>query len=443
MEGSSRGLILRQTERPLKGTIEIPGGKHAFAHSLAIVAMSDSGQIEGVPRIADAHALLDCIKLIYDRVELNESGKLALGEPANHGTVVLEQNTLGRSRNYYCLLPALLNRCETLILEGSPTGCRFQERPDEWYFQMLSAFGVSVVRDDANRVSLSWKVRRRCAIHLPFPSVTASVIALAASVASRQGTTLSGISLEPSVLDMIGLLRQGGSSVELEGRTAHIDSLGPPSRLDTVLRPDQETAVTLSCAAAIAGGDIVMTARRPFELARFQMLASEMGLDVEETGPELRVRVAANEPLLSVNFVAAPAPQVSSDWIPTLVLALAAGSTGISQVIDTMFVDRLNFLQQLAPLGLDTVEVRRVMHQQRYAALAKIAGRGRLKLRGGTIGGLRDLRGSAAVVLASLLADGPIVMTDNWHLQRGYEDLPRSLSDLGGLTYDYTDEQFR
>lgn len=431
-----RGLVLKRTELPLGGAIEIPGGKHAFAHSLAVIAMSDGGRIEGVPRISDVYALLDCLKLVYGQVDLNKSGQLRFGAPFSRDSLILEQSVLSRSRNHYCLLPALLNRCETLILDGSPMGCRFQERPDEWYFQMLSAFGVSVVRDDFRRVKLSWAARKRCIVHLPFPSVTATVIALAASVASRQRTTLSGISLEPSVLDMVDLIRKGGASIELRGRTAHVDSLGPSSYLDAVLRPDQETAVTLSCAVAIAGGDVKMTARRPFELARFQTISNKMGLDIEEAGLEIRVRTDSDKPLRPINIVAGPAPLASSDWVPTVVLALAARSIGISQIVDTMFADRLNFLRPLSALGLDTVSVRQVKYRQRYSALVKVSGRGRIKLHGGRIDQPSDLRGSAAFVLASLLADGPIILADDWHLRRGYEDLPRSLSRLGGLTYE-------
>jgi UDP-N-acetylglucosamine 1-carboxyvinyltransferase len=165
-----------------------------------------------------------------------------------------------------------------------------------------------------------------------------------------------------------------------------------------------------------------------------------MGVGMEETGSELRVHAEIGTPLQPINVVAGPAPQVSSDWIPTLVMALATHSTGTSHALDTMFADRLDFLQILIPLGLDTVDVHRVKYERRKSVLAKIVGRDRVTLLGGRVGRLHDLRGSAAVVLAGLLAENPIVLEDDVHLRRGYEDLPRSLNQLGGLAYDYGGE---
>ncbi|MFI5695416.1 hypothetical protein ACIA58_26420 [Kribbella sp. NPDC051586] len=432
-----RGLVVARTGRSLKGPVHVSGSKHAFAHTLAVAAMCEGAEIEGVPRNRDADALLDCVRLIFEIVELSGSGTLTLASPKRHGTLDLSAELLNRSRNLYCLLPALLNRSRVVRLSGRPKGCDFEARPDEWYFQALTSFGASVEHDAIGGVRLSWPRRRPGNVALPFPSVTTSIIGLAAALGCYGSTTLSGVALEPSVRDAFALLSQMGTNLELHNRSVVIHSSGPPETLSTVLRPDQEVAVTLLSAVAIAGGNVRLIGRRPFELERFRPVAHQIGLRLTEEDCTVTAVADVAEPLHAVEIVAGPNPMFASDWIPPVVLALAAKPIGHSRVIDTLFPDRLRFLEPLRRLGLKSVSSKQVIHHGRKAALAEVHGSDPPVLNGGTIGTPTDLRGAACLVLASLITTSAIVISDDTHLRRGYEDLPKTLEELGCVTYEY------
>ncbi|MBN9128061.1 MAG: hypothetical protein J0I04_00185 [Paenarthrobacter ureafaciens] len=432
------GIRLCHDGTPLHGTVRLDGAKHSLAHVLAGAAVHNRGQLTNVANNIDSDALIEGLRQIFTEVVFDaRTGRLRFDTPRRSGTVRFKSELLARSRSLFCLVPAALHHVGQVILDGQPSGCDIGARPSGWYQDALERFGVRSERVGTS-TRYEWEDRHPAKIEFKYPSMTGSVMALAMASTLQDPSDLTGLSVEPSFEEQIEAAEQTGTYVcrSADGSRLRV-ARGEASSTNWAIGADRIHAVTLLTAGLLTYGDVTVTFGRDLRIPRFIKFCERLGCDVEGDAHSLRVAHPLTRPLASVSdFKVGSEPLFSSDWAPFAALLLATRANGTSSIVDDVFVGRFQFTGLLSEAGLNNVTVKRQQIGGREAAYAKIVGNQRLQLRSTRIERCPDIRGSAAIVLASLIADGPITLVDDFHLRRGYRNLPDQLAQLGLKKYE-------
>lgn len=423
-------LTLSHDGQSIEGVVKLSGGKHGFSHDIPVAALANKGVLYNVPNIIDATTLIEALRFIFEQVNYDaQTYTLEFSSPLSPRRIELSSELLSKSRSLFGFMPAILSHGHTLVMEGLPAGCDMGDRPNAWYFETLEKFGVEI---DASpeEMLLTWKNRRPADIKFEYPTMTGTVIAIAAASAVNGVSTLSNASIEPSCIEELDCARSMG--VEIEGFLPEIKISGKetlPSVEWHVLH-DRVHACTYITAALMTRGKITVTADKNINVPRFVEFLRDAGVEVTDTGTGITAEFPKRGYLNPVRVDTGSEPLFSSDWMAPVVLLLATRSKGKSIVTDNVFPDRLQCLENLKKLGLNNVKLTHTTIAGRRALHAEIDGRPDIILRGGNVGECPDLRGSTALALAALVAEGSVTMDNDFHLRRGYEDLSATLSEL-------------
>lgn len=419
--------------RRASASFPVDGAKHSFAHSLACMAIAHSGVMNSVPNIEDSRALIDVLRLIFNIVEHDPAQKLlSFSRPKHPETVRVAAGLTSRSRNILCLLPALLFHARHVVLEGVPSGCQLGQRPIDWYLDTLRSFGVITTDDPSSaELSMTWPDKRAASIRFDYPTMTGTVIAVAAAGVANGFSRIEGASVEPSCADQLDCLRALGGTAAGELPNVTIGGGGSYGHVEFAVSGDRIHAVTMVIAAMLSRGEIEVTSKAPLRIPKFVDFLCEVGIEVTTRPTSLYARYPSfSAPLASANLVAGSEPLFSSDWAPFAALLLATRSSGSSIVSDNVFLRRFQFADALAGNDLDIRTVCCVQHG-RQTAVATINGRPNRALKGGNCRPCDDIRGSAALLLSAIVSSSPVRIADNFHLARGYENLPADLEKIG------------
>ncbi len=425
-------VVVEHDGSPLDGVVDLPGGKHAFAHVLASAAVSDEVELENVPANGDALALIDALRFVFVHVEHDRAAKrLRLASPLPPGIAEWPSELMARSRNLFCLLPATLHHRGRLRFGGAPVGCEIGVRPTDWYLRTMERFGAEAT-EEGGIVDLRWRRRHPAQLHFDYPTMTGTVIALAAAAAVPGVSEIVGGTAEPSCWEQGEAMTANGRTVERSERlTVAQGALG---HFRWRLGPDRIHAATLLTAGLLTRGRVTVRFERPLRMPRFLEFCDRIGADAVEHPNALTVAHPRDHALRATNLVAGSEPLFSSDWAPFAALLLACRVEGRSTVDDEAFVDRFQFLERLRPAGLRHASVAHTRRGNRDVAVATLDGDPDTRLQGRAFADTPDIRGSAAVLLSALVANGPCSIPRARHLLRGYDDLPGQLRRLGVRT---------
>ena len=249
------------------------------------------------------------------------------------------------------------------------------------------------------------------------PTVGGTENLMMAATLARGTTVLENCAQEPEIVDLALLLTAmgarivgaGGERIEIEG----VDTLGGASH---ALIPDRIEAGTYMVAAALTGGDVTVRGARPADLAPLAEKLAESGAELEDTEEGLRVTRSGD--LVARDMVTAPSPGFATD-LQAQYLALMTQATGTATICETVFENRFQHVPELNRMGAE-IEV--------DGSYARVHGPRRLS---GTTVMATDLRASASLVLAALVAEGETLVERIYHLDRGYERMELKLQSLG------------
>jgi UDP-N-acetylglucosamine 1-carboxyvinyltransferase len=239
---------------------------------------------------------------------------------------------------------------------------------------------------------------------------------MAATLAEGE-TVLENCAREPEVVDLAALLGKMGAQIEGAGthsiRIRGVEKLrGERHRII----PDRIEAGTFIVAGALTGGDLLVTGCEPLHLDALLQKLEECGVTVITNGES--VRVVSNGPLKSADMVTEEYPGFPTD-MQAQYMALATQAEGSSVVTENIFENRFMHAQELVRMGANlTIEGSRAVV------------RGRTPLSGAAVQA-SDLRASASLVLAALVADGETIIDRVYHIDRGYEHIEEKLRGVG------------
>jgi UDP-N-acetylglucosamine 1-carboxyvinyltransferase len=369
--------------------------------------------LRNVPQLADTRTMAKVLEQLGARVEFR--GHVCTIDTSNVHSVEAPYDLVRTMRASIYVLGPLLARLGAARV-SLPGGCAWGPRPVNLHIEGLRALGADLQIEHGYIVGRDVKLRG-AEIHFEPISVGATGQLLMAASLAEGTTILDNCAIEPDISALAEVLVQCGARVEGIGTrrmTIHgVSSLRP---IDATIIPDRIEAATFLAAAAVTGGTITLERCQPAHIAAAIHALEETGcsvlpdhLEVAITGP---VRPAA------INVTTSPFPGFPTD-MQAQMMALLSVADGTSVITDTVYLDRFTHVPELARLGA------KIRLEGNVATITGVE-----KLQGAPVMAT-DIRASAALVLAALVAEGETRISRIYHLDRGYEKFDERLEKLG------------
>jgi len=300
-----------------------------------------------------------------------------------------------------------------------PGGCAIGDRPVDLHLKGLGALGARLDIKHGYIVARSRRLRgTEMYLGGPFGStVTGTANILMAAVLAKGETVIDSAACEPEVQDLARLLVKMGADIQGIGSprlvVEGVDGLGGAEH--TII-PDRIEAGTILVAGAATGGDVVVEGARWNDLFALVHVLRDAGAEVEHFDDTIRVR--ARGTLRSVDVTTLPFPGFPTD-LQAQAMAMLTKADGISVITEKIYPDRFMHVAELGRMGA------RIRKEGNAAVV-----HGTRRLSGAPVMA-SDLRASAALVIAGLMAEGRTTISRIYHLDRGYERIERKLAVLG------------
>lgn len=412
-------------ENCLTGEIHVHGAKNSVLPILAgtLLAKGES-IIHNCPLISDVTATLKILELLGCNIK--RDGRTVIIDTRNVHGWEIPCALMQEMRSSVLFLGALLARQKEAKL-CSPGGCQLGPRPIDLHLSAFQDLGVKVTQTGEILTCTQLKKSHETEICLPFPSVGATENIMLAACGFSGTTTLIGAAREPEIIDLQEFLRSMGAKIHGAGSTIiKIEGGFPLSSSEYTVMGDRIVATTYLAAAAVTKGTVSLTGISAQNLSSVLSVFQQAGCCLSTRKPA--ITLSTNQRLKAVSPIrTAPYPGFPTD-AQALLMATLATSCGSTMFEENMFNSRYHHVDELRRMGA-TIE-----SSGRVALVT-----GKEKLQGATVHG-RDLRGTAALLIAALGAEGESKVYGLHHLYRGYESLKRDLLTMGAQIEKITHE---
>jgi UDP-N-acetylglucosamine 1-carboxyvinyltransferase len=413
---------------PLIGTVRVSGAKNSALPSMAAAILTDEEvTLENIPHVRDIETQRRLLASMGATVEWHETGPLFAGPDGDgRDRVTISCRSLSDPVARYEIVKTM--RASSLVLGpliaragvarvAMPGGCAIGGRPIDLHIKGLEKMGAVILQEHGY---LEARAQRLRGAHIVFDriTVTGTEDLLMAAVLAEGDTLLENCAREPEVVDLAALLTAMGAMIQGAG-TSTIRMRGVSNLHGARYRinPDRIEAGTLLVAGAITGGDLIVANCNTSHLGAVIAKLCQTGVRVDVIGPDaVRVRDAGR--LRAADLSTEEYPGFPTD-MQAQYMALATQAEGVSLVRENIFENRFMHVQELVRMG----------------ANIKVDGntatvRGPAKLSSAAVM-CSDLRASASLVLAALVADGESVVDRVYHMDRGYEHIEDKLRSVG------------
>ncbi|MFI3223691.1 UDP-N-acetylglucosamine 1-carboxyvinyltransferase [Streptococcus suis] len=411
-------IIVTGSKNGLKGQVEIEGAKNAVLPLLAATVLASQGQtkLTQVPILSDVYTMNNVVRGLGVRVNFDEETKIididATGRLGNE----TPYKYVSQMRASIVILGPILAR-NGYAKVSMPGGCTIGSRPIDLHLKGLQAMGAKI-KQRAGYIEASAENLQGAQFYLDFPSVGATQNLMMAATLAQGTTVLENAAREPEIVDLAIFLNKMGAKVKGAGtETITVTGVEKLTGAEHQVVQDRIEAGTFMVAAAMTGGDVlvkdaVWEHNRPLIS---KML--EMGVEVTEEAEGIRVRSQVDK-LKPVTVKTLPHPGFPTD-MQAQFTALMAVAKGESTMIETVFENRFQHLEEMRRMDL---------HSEILRDTAIITGGQALQ---GAQVMSTDLRASAALILAGLVAEGETIVGKLTHLDRGYYRFHEKLAALG------------
>ncbi len=400
---------------PLSGEVRISGAKNAALPILAASLLTaDALRLGNVPHLKDISTMLALLGHMGVRVTLDERNQVTLsGESIPHKEAPYEMVKTMRAA-ILVLGPTLARFGDARV--SLPGGCAIGSRPVDLHIKGLQAMGADI-RIEHGYIHARCKRLKGAPIVMDMVTVTGTENLMMAATLADGTTVLENAAREPEVVDLARCLVAMGAKID--GAGSDVITVHGVERLhgaDYSVMPDRIETGTFLVAAAMTGGRVRATHTQPDALDAVIAKLREAGARVE-SGPDW-IEVESGGRLKAVDIRTAPHPAFPTD-MQAQFMAMNCIAEGAASITETIFENRFMHVQELRRLGAN-IEV------SGHTALV----RGVPRLDGATVMAT-DLRASACLVLAGLVAAGETTIERIYHLDRGYERIEEKLTQLG------------
>ena len=404
---------------PLVGTIHVSGAKNSALPCMAAAILTeDEVTLDNIPQVRDIETERRLLASMGAEVHLGDGS-------ADHSTTI-SCRTLSDPEAKYEIVKTM--RASSLVLGplvaragmarvAMPGGCAIGGRPIDLHIKGLEMMGATIVQEHGY---LEARADRLKGAHLVFDkiTVTGTEDLLMAAVLAEGETLMENCAREPEVCDLAALLIAMGANIKGAGTsTIHVRGVSRLHGARYRINPDRIEAGTFLIAGAITAGDLVVADCNPDHLGAVIAKLREAGASIDILGSDsIRVRSAGQ--LKAADISTEEYPGFPTD-MQAQYMALASQSDGVSLVTENIFENRFMHVQELVRMGANikvdgrTATVRGPANLSAAAVMCS------------------DLRASASLVLAALVADGESILDRVYHMDRGYERIEEKLQSVG------------
>jgi UDP-N-acetylglucosamine 1-carboxyvinyltransferase len=403
---------------PLLGTIRVSGAKNAALPAMAAALLTEEPVIlENIPQVRDIETTRKLLAAMGAEVELGYGR-------AQHRTTLCCRSLASPEASYELVktmrastlvLGPLLARCGRARI-SLPGGCAIGARPIDMHINGLERLGAKITQDHGYVEATAERLK---GAEIVFDKITVTGtedLLMAATLADGE-TILQNCAREPEVADLADLLNKMGARIEGAGTaTIRVKGVSKLHGAKHRIIPDRIEAATFIIAGALTGGDINVAGCDPHHLDALLQKLDEVGVKTKRTADS--VRVMGDAPIKSADMVTAEYPGFPTD-VQAQYMVLATQAEGTSVVTENIFENRFMHAQELVRMGANIkIEGRRAIVRGKtpLSAAAVLAS---------------DLRASASLVLAALVADGETIIDRVYHIDRGYERIEEKLRGVG------------
>ncbi len=399
---------------PLSGNIQISGSKNAALPILAATLLSEEPcHIRNVPPITDIFNMKSLLSRTGKQSTFQKENFLT--EASGELTPFAPYRITNRLRASFLVTGPLLAKTGCAKV-SYPGGCPIGARPVDLHLKGFARLGASIHTENGYIILKAEKLRGN-KIYLDFPSVGATENLMMAATLAKGTTVIENAAAEPEIADLANFLNQMGARVEGAGSdTVTVRGVERLFGCEYSVIPDRIEAGTYLIAAAATGGKVTLTDVILEHLNPVIAKLRETGAHVTSKGSAVTVEGRANYKAVDIKTM--PHPGFPTD-LQAQFCAYLSGAKGTSVITETIFENRFMHLGELKRLGA------RIMIEGRTAVIE-----GTNKLNGAQVIA-SDLRGSAALVIAGLMAEGATELEDEGHLFRGYYHMIENLRSLG------------
>ncbi len=403
---------------PLLGTIRVSGAKNAALPCMAAALLTEEPVIlENIPQVRDIQTTRNLLAAMGAEVELGYGR-------AQHRTTIQCKNLAAPEASYELVktmrastlvLGPLVARCGSARV-SLPGGCAIGARPIDLHIKGLERLGAKITQDHGYVEASSPRLK---GAEIVFDKITVTGtedLLMAATLADGE-TVMQNCAREPEVADLADLLNKMGAKIEGAGTpTIRVQGVAKLHGARHRIIPDRIEAGTFIIAGALTGGDLNIANCEPSHLGALLRKLEETGVKTVTSGDS--IRVMGDAPFRAADMVTEEYPGFPTD-MQAQYMALATQAEGTSVVTENIFENRFMHAQELVRMGANIkIEGRRAIVRGKtpLSAAAVLAS---------------DLRASASLVLAALVADGETIIDRVYHLDRGYENIEEKLRGVG------------
>jgi UDP-N-acetylglucosamine 1-carboxyvinyltransferase len=403
---------------PLLGTVRVSGAKNAALPCMAAALLTDEPVIlENIPQVRDIQTTRNLLAAMGAEVELGYGR-------AQHRTTIHCKNLATPEASYELVktmrastlvLGPLVARCGRARV-SLPGGCAIGQRPIDLHIKGLELLGAKITQEHGYVEATASRLKG-AEIVFDKITVTGTEDLLMAAALAEGETILQNAAREPEVADLAALLIKMGAKIEGAGTaTIRIKGVTKLKGAKHRIIPDRIEAGTFLIAGALTGGDLNISGCDPTQLDAVFAKLKAAGVKTKTTSDS--VRVMGDNPFTASDLTTEEYPGFPTD-MQAQFMALATQAEGTSIITENIFENRFMHAQELVRMGANIkIEGRRavVVGKTQLSAAAVLAS---------------DLRASASLVLAALVADGETIIDRVYHLDRGYEKIEEKLKAVG------------
>ena len=399
----------------LKGEVRISGAKNAALPILSAAILSDEPlRVSNVPHLRDVTTMLGLLAQMGIAVSVDDKLGIELNAQALDNPAA-PYELVKTMRASVLVLGPLLARCGKARV-SLPGGCAIGLRPVDQHLKALQAMGATIVIEHGYMQASAPRLKG-ARIIMDLVTVTGTENIMMAATLADGETTIENAAREPEVVDLAECLKAMGAQIKGAGSDV-IRITGVPRLKAASYRvmPDRIETGTFLAAAAATGGEVRLRDTRANILDAVLEKLREAGAHIEKNEDSISLGMAGG--LRAVNLRTAPYPAFPTD-MQAQFMALNTVADGTALITETIFENRFMHVQELRRLGAQ-IDV------EGNTAVVKGVG----QLDGATVMAT-DLRASASLVIAGLVARGETAVERVYHLDRGYESIEEKLSRLG------------
>lgn len=404
---------------PLKGEVIISGAKNAALPILISSLLSDETlNLQNVPNLQDIKTCIDLLSALGVSVKRQGNDCFLDANDVNNFDAPYELVKTMRA-SILVLGPLLAKYGEAKV--SLPGGCAIGSRPVDIHIRGLELMGAKIIIDkgyiSASTALLPNKKLQGCRIFMDQVTVGGTENLMMAAVLAEGITILENAAKEPEIVDLGNCLIKMGAIIDGLGTDKiKIQGVSSLKKASHKIMFDRIEAGTFMTAAAMTGGYVICNNVNPEEMESITQKIKESGAKVEIS--ENSISVTGNKKLESVKIITAPYPAFPTD-MQAQFMALNVVANGVGEITETIFENRFMHAQELIRMGAE-IDIKQ------NTAITK----GNDTLTGTNVMAT-DLRASASLVLAALVANGKTTIERIYHLDRGYEKLETKFNALG------------